>query len=102
MDKIHCKVTKCDATTIHLRGLCRNCYNYAASLVLHRIVTWDQLEAAGCVGPAGYQTQSPKRPERTEWFARGAGMSPETMSDTLRERVREYGVQLRRFKRRVK
>lgn len=83
-------VPDCDSKSIHLRRLCRPCYTYAASLVFHKIVTWKELEAAGCVGMADSQIQSPKRPVRVEWFSRAAGLPPDMLARELRSRAAAY------------
>ena len=85
-----CRVPECGVPVIHLRGLCRPCYVFAASLVFLGISSWQELEAAGCVGPALGRTQSPKRSERIAWFARGVGLSPERLSEEVRERTNSY------------
>lgn len=83
-------VIDCTEEHIHLRNLCRSCYLFAASLVRFGLTTWLQLETNGAVGPATGAIQSPKRPMRTEWFARGAGMTPDVLSNELRRLSTEY------------
>ncbi len=81
-----CLVPDCSSEIIHLRGLCRSCYNYASSLVRHHITSWESLEAAGCVDHATGQIQSPKRPVRIGWFAKATTLTPDAMADELRLR----------------
>lgn len=75
-----CLVADCDSTSIHLRGICRSCYTYAAQLVRFNLATWEQLEASGAVGRTNGAVQSPKRPIRTEWFSRAIGMTPDMLA----------------------
>jgi hypothetical protein len=97
-----CLVPGCQESTIYLRGLCRPCYVYASSLIFHRIASWEQLEASGVVGPVGNQIQSPRRPERTAWFAKGCGLSPESLAEELKRRNRDYEQELHPSRRRRK
>ena len=90
-----CLVPDCDSTTLHLRGLCRSCYLFAASLVFHKITTWGRLEAAKCVLPLVGRKQSLQRPVRVEFFARGVNMSADMLQEELRSRASEYVKHLR-------
>src|SRR6266704_1654386 len=85
-----CCVPDCVSHSIHLSGLCRSCYIYAATLVFHHMTTWEQLEASGWVKPATGQIQSPKRPVRSEWFSRATTWTPDGMMDELRRRLARY------------
>jgi hypothetical protein len=93
-----CLVPNCDAKVLHLRGLCRSCYLFAASLTFHKITTWEAMEAAKCVGPTGNVTQPPKRPERTAWFARACRMAPDVLTAELSQRNRKYESERRKRK----
>ena len=93
-----CLVPDCSSTAIHLRGLCRSCYIYSATLVFHHITTWEQLEASGCVKPATGQIQSPKRPVRSEWFSRATTWTPDGMMNELRRRLARYQKERKHIK----
>jgi hypothetical protein len=58
--------------------------------VFHKLTTWDQLEATGCVGSVTGQLQSPKRPVRSDWFSRATPYTPDGMIDELRRRTADY------------
>lgn len=96
MSPTRCKVPGCQATVIHARGLCRACYIYAATLVFHKLASWEAMEVTGCVDAKKGQIQSPKRPDRTEWFSKAAGMTPDGLSAELRSRVHAYGPRRRK------
>lgn len=51
MSEQKCLIESCDAKAV-VRGLCRNCYGAARTLVKKGEATWEKLEAAGIVLPA--------------------------------------------------
>lgn len=101
MELTKCVVPDC-GSPIHLRGLCRPCYNYAASLVRVKLATWPNLERTLCVLPIGYKTRQHVRVARAEWFAAGSGVdggsaySADELTRAMTERSREYRKYIRK------